>query len=342
MLMTSTRTCDMTIGYDTRPTLATVGLRGLLWVSLLLLGFPGCAPHSQSEIRYERIGYWQWQDIVGRQIATEHYLLYTTLSDEALIQRLCRVMESAHKQYAMLAPAIPPSDRKLPLYVFATYDQWSRYTVATTGNDANAYLSVLNGGYAVKDEFVCWVSNESDMLTTAAHEGLHQFVARHFQTRLPPTIEEGLAATFETYSVGREVITFDPATNIRRQSALREAISGKYLIPLETLLKIHAGDLRDRGPLLREAYYAQAWALASMLRRHPAYREPFITMMNAAATGNTTIEVGRNDGSQLYYVDRIKPFLQKYIAPDWQQFESAYQKAVHELATPADQTPTSH
>ncbi len=299
---------------------------------MLLLLIGGCANHPKGQIAYERVTGWAWHDITGRQIETEHYIIYTTLTDDAQVQRFARVMEAAHTKYTELAPGVEKFDRQLPLFVFATYNEWARYTIATTGKDADAYLSVMNGGYAVKDQFVCWVSNETDALTTAAHEGFHQFVARHFRTRIPPTLEEGLASTFESVSVGKEAVTFDQVRNHRRQTALREAIDGDYLIPLETLVMIHAGDLRDRDPRLREGYYAQAWALAVMLRTDPTYRDATLNMLRVAASGNTTMEIGRNDGSQMYYPSRVKPFLQHYVAPDWARLEADYAKAIQQLS----------
>jgi len=328
MLMTSTRTCDIPKAYDRLTLAATLRVARLLCFVFIL----GCDSTPKNEVRIERTSYWQWQDITGRQIETAHYVIYTTVTDNDSVQRFARVMEGAFTQYASLVPAIKPDERKLNLHFFATHDEWARYTIATTGKDAEAYLSVLNGGYAVKDEFVCWLSNESDTLTTAAHEGLHQFVARYFRTRLPPTLEEGLACTFETYTFTDTVVTFNPTKNPRRQAALRNAIDGNYLIPLDTLVMIHAGDLRDRDPALRESYYAQAWALAAMLREKPTYRLSFLAMMRAAALGDTPIEIGRNDGSQLYHPDRIRPFLQRYVAPDWKTFQADYDQAVRDLA----------
>ncbi len=292
----------------------------------------GCNSTPKDEVRIERTIPWQWQDLSGRQFETAHYAIYTTVQDDFAVRRFARLMESAYTQYAALVPNLKPDGRKLNLRFFATHEEWARYTIATTGADAEAYLSVLNGGYAVKDEFVCWLSNESDTLTTAAHEGLHQFVARHFRSRLPPTVEEGLSCTFETFSFSEAGVTFYPTKNVRRQEALRKAIDGHFLIPLDTLLMIHAGDLRDRDPALREAYYAQAWALAAMLRNNPAYRLTFLEMMRAAATGNTPIEVGRNDGSQVYHPDRAKPFVQRYVAPDWNAFQSDYEQTLYNLA----------
>lgn len=292
----------------------------------------GCASRQTNQVIYQRVTGWAWQDITGRQIQTPHYVIHTTLTDDAQVQRFARVMEAAHAKYAELVPGIQFTDRKLPLFIFATYDQWACYTLGTTGDDAEAYLSVMNGGYAVKDQFVCWVSNETDAITTSVHEGFHQFVARHFRTRLPPTLEEGLACTFETVIMSDNAVTFALAKNHRRQVALRDAIAGDHLIPLETLLMIHAGDLQERDPRLREGYYAQAWALAVMLRTHPAYRDATLNMLRNAATGNTTLEIGRNDGSQMYYPSRIKPFIQRFIAPDWSRFEADFNHTMRQLA----------
>lgn len=301
-------------------------------IGCAILWAGGCASDARSGVKYEHQSSWQWRGIVGRQLQTEHYSLHTTLSDQAMVDRLAQVMEAAYRQYVRLVPVINRSPRKLPLFIFQTYDQWAEYTQTTTGEDSAAYLSVLNGGYAVGDRFVCWVSNEHDTRTTAAHEGWHQFVSVHFRMRLPPTLEEGLACTFENVSMRSDGVFFDRTHNLRRQRALRDAVEGDYLIPLETLILLHAGDLRDRSQAVREAYYGQAWALVVLLETRPEYREGFLNMLQAVASGNTPLDIGHNDGSQVYYPSRIKPFLQQYVIDEWSRFEQDYESFVREKA----------
>lgn len=303
----------------------------MLGCAILLTG--GCASEAFSGSKYERQTGWQWRGVVGRQLQTEHYSLHTTLSDQGVVDRFAQVMEAAYGQYVRLVPGINRLPRKLPLFIFQTYDEWAEYTQATTGEDSDAYLSVLNGGYAIGDRFVCWVSNEHDTRTTAAHEGWHQFVSAHFRMRLPPTLEEGLACTFENVLVRSDGVFFDRTSNLRRQRALRDAIEGDYLIPLKTLLLLHAGDLRDRSQAIREAYYGQAWALVVLLETHPEYREGFLRMLQAVASGNTPVDIGHNDGSQIYYPARIKPFLQHYLIGDWSRFERDYESFIREKAS---------
>jgi hypothetical protein len=271
-------------------------------------------------------------------LETEHYAIVTTVADNEVLERFARVMEASHAQYrAMLPASVPLSDRRMKVMLFATRQEWARYTIELTGRESELYLGIVQGGYTYRDEFVCWLSNEGDALATAAHEGLHQFIARHFRTRLPPTLEEGLACTFETIRIERDgVVRFDVAKNVRRQAALRDALAGGYAIPLDTLLLVHAGDFRDKNPALSEAYYAQAWALGAMLRTNPRYRLPLASLLSAAATGNTPIDVGRNDGSGMYDPNQIRPMLQRYLAPEWEQFKADFDAAQRKLAARED------
>jgi hypothetical protein len=320
----------MTEGYEALRKRQRPGLIMLFGLIVFLL-LTGCAPARQA-FRIQPAGQWQEAGIAGREFQTDHYLIHTTIEDGQTVRRFATVLEAGYAQYQQLAPGIPLSQHPFHAFYFARHDEWAAHTIATTGNDADAYLSVFNGGYTWRDEIVCWLGNEPDTLLTCAHEGLHQFIARNFRRRLPPALEEGLASTYENLSINETEVTFDLVHNPRRQKALRDAVEQGWLIPLETLILLHAGDLRDRDPALKEIYYAQCWALAVMLRREPQYRSGFEHLLKATATGNQTIDIGPGDGSSLYHADRIRSLLQQHLAPDWEKFTSDYQRIVRQLA----------
>jgi hypothetical protein len=291
----------------------------------------GCAQH-EAPVAVRDAGPWTFQAIHGRQFTTEHYLIHTTVSDPAAVERFGRVMEAALTQYRALAPGIPQRPEPMEIFYFGTLKEWEDFTIATAGKDAAIYLQVFAGGYTVRDRFVCWLGNEPDTLAVAAHEGFHQYVGRNFVRRLPPVLEEGLATLFERVSVGSDAATIDVANNARRAIAIKRAVDGGYLIPLDTLLQLHAGDLIDRPVELREAFYAQAWALARYLRDTPQTRLAFQQMLTDTARGNQILDIGTTDGSGVYDAAKVRPLLQKYVAPDWPAFVAAYDRYIRATA----------
>jgi hypothetical protein len=256
----------------------------------------------------------------GRIYRTAHYAIHTTLTDSAPVEEMAALLEHALPYYEALTGVAHRGDRPLPVYYFGTHDEWAAYTRATTGASADIYLGVFNGGYAIGDRVVCWHGNAGDVLSTVAHEGLHQFVARNFSRRLPPVIEEGLAVACE--DVDPQALTPRDRLVPRRQNALRAAIAGQYLIPLDTFLKLHAGDLSDRPDALREGFYAQCWAVATFLRTSPKYRPSFLRLLTDSAAGTAAINVGPNRAEAPYNAGLIRPLLEKYLPVDWPTFRA--------------------
>ena len=71
-------------------------------------------------------------------------------------------------------------------YLFQTRDEWAAFTRTRTGADAAIYLQINRGGYTVRDWYVAYFIGDLGTYSVAAHEGFHQYVARHFRSRLPP------------------------------------------------------------------------------------------------------------------------------------------------------------
>jgi hypothetical protein len=176
---------------------------------------------------------------------------------------------------------------------------------------ADIYLRVFNGGYAIGERVVCWHGSGADVLSTIAHEGFHQYVARHFARRLPPVIEEGMAVACENVRGGGTDIGNEPVP--RRVAALAAAVANGYLIPLDTLLLLHAGDLSDRPEALREGFYAQL-------------------MLADVAAGTAAIDLGANREGATYNAGLIRPLLQKYVVREWATLEMEFTRWQRELA----------
>ncbi len=269
---------------------------------------------------------------------TPHYRLYTTVDDTAVLDRFAKLLERAFVQYTELAAPLPDADGEiapLQVYLFDEPGALESFTRKLTGADADVYLSVGTGGYTYDDKVVCFLGSESDTYTTMAHEGLHQYIGRHFRTRLPPTIEEGLACTFENVSMSPTgEVTFDRTRNERRSQWLARAWREKTLIPFDTLIYLHGGDLAGRPLPLVEGYYGQCWALARMLRDDRGYAANFQRLLRDVQTGGTLHDVGRTDASGGAYNPRaIPPLLQQYVAPDWPRFVADVDRAVTAIST---------
>src|SRR6185437_3471659 len=165
-------------------------------------------------------------------------------------------------------PQIPVSPRPMECYFFETRAQWAAYTKAHTGDDAAIYLRVNRGGYTVGDKFVAYWIGDIGTSSVAAHEGWHQYVARHLKGRLPPFLEEGLACMFEQVQwvePGKNIPArprFDLTRNYPRLAALKASVDGDEMYPLKTLVTMHAGQVVGKRSVKIEAFYAECWAFA--------------------------------------------------------------------------------
>ena len=293
-------------------------------MAILLCAFAsinGCAAPQPPVLQSKS---WQWQGFTGHAITTAHYRIYTTVNDDALLHRFASLMEAAHTQYAALCAPASPEDRPLEIDLFADQSQWINFTFQTAGNDARVYAQINRGGYAIGDRFVCWVTDEHELFSTAAHEGFHQYVARHFVTRLPPALEEGIATTFETVAVSDTGVSFDLTHNVRRKTGLTTADAAGDLLPLDTLIQLHAGDVVRADGVHSEGFYGQCWALAEMLLHSGVYRPATLQMIADLQAGHPRVSIGANTRLGLYRPAAIKPLLQAYVAPNWTAFVSDY------------------
>src|SRR4051812_16116785 len=196
---------------------------------------------------------WTYEGQPGRKISTPHYVIYTTLGDDEVVAGIGQLMEGALSQYRRLAPEVPVSGQPMACYLFQTRSQWASFTQGRTGADAAIYLQINRGGYTVQDWYVAYYIGELGTYSVAAHEGFHQYVARHFRSRLPPFLEEGLACMFEevrweSAGAGRWLPRWNFATNHSRLVGLRNALEGAYLLPLPQLAAMHAGQVVDQSP----------------------------------------------------------------------------------------------
>lgn len=318
--------------------MAAVTHRNLL-LPFAILVLIGCAqspprengPRQAALVNFQKLSI---QGTEGTRVVTPHYLIESTLSDVQVLRQVAQVMEGAFEQYRKLAPDIPLTDRPMKCYVFETRAQWAAFTTKHTGDDAKIYLRVNRGGYTVGDWFVAYWIGDTATYSVAAHEGWHQYVARHLKGRLPPFLEEGMACLFEQVNWENDLPRWDLASNQSRLATLRSAQAGHRLYPLEQLVRMHAGQVVGKPPSQIEAFYAESWAFARFLydgndgRNRSAMRR----MLTDAAAGNLFADSSRElPEGPLWDPATAKPMIEHYLHQPLAAIEAQFHKYIDQI-----------
>lgn len=313
---------------------------GLLLAMTIAAASAGCAretpgrwsgPPRSAKINAQA---WQVVDRPGRVLRTQHYNIYTTISDRQQALLLGQLMEGACAQYLGLVPSVLPSLSPMACYVFADRRQWADFTARRTGADSAIYLKIPRGGYTIDDWFAAYDLGGRATLSVAAHEGWHQFVARHFEGRLPPFLEEGIACMFETVRIDEGLPRWNLSHNPQRTYGLRRAVDGGYLWPLEALITMDAGDVVDAPRARIDAFYAQSWAFARFLREAEdgRYRPMFQALLDDTAAGTVEDPTGTlKVATRTWAPSAARPILEHYLQQDLAQIERAYLAFVQEI-----------
>ena len=222
-------------------------------------------------------------------------------------------------------------------YLFKDRSEWAVFTKSRTGADANIYLQIGRGGYTVGDWYVAYFVGDVGTYSVAAHEGWHQFVARHFKTRPPPFLEEGLACLFEEVKWrGRRLPTWDLSQNNGRRNGIRDALADRRMLPLERLVEMHAGMVVDRPREEVEAFYAQNWAFARFLwdAEDARYRPALQKLLADAARGELYSDGGLQTATApvTWQPKSVKPMLEHYLGMPLADVETAYLRYVRKIA----------
>ena len=228
--------------------------------------------------------------------------------------------------------------------MFETREQWSAYTRAHAGDDAGIYLRVNRGGYTIADRYVAYWIGDVGMFSVAAHEGWHQYVARHLKGRLPPFLEEGLACLFEQVQWEGDLPRWSLSTNESRLSSLRSAMESSDLYTLGRLARMHAGQVVGKpGPKI-EAFYAQSWAFARFLYDGDggSHRQALQRMLADAARGTLYDDTSRllPDGP-VWDPATAQPMLEHYIGRSWPLIEEAFDAYTKRIAVDPHDPPAS-
>ena len=276
------------------------------------------------------------------RLRTAHHEVFSTVADDDYNQRLADTLEAAVPLYQSvtgLAPP-PPGERPMRCYVFANRAQFEAFTRTNLAESAEDYLKFNRGGYTIGDVFASHYAGDGT-LSTAAHEGFHQYLHRVLRDSIPPFLEEGLASMFESLSFGgvnrRGAPTFDLRRNTPLANALHAAVEHAALIPLPELATLHAGDVvgSDRYP--RELFYAQSWAFARFLleadagRYRPALRQMFIDAAAGRLYGPPD-GVARAPGT--FRPSESVAMLERRLGAPLASLEPAYRAFVQQIARP--------
>jgi hypothetical protein len=278
------------------------------------------APASPALVDFQRLSI---DGSEGTRVVSAHYRIYSTLTDAHELQRVANVLEGARAEYRQLAPEVPEVPGFMECYVFQTRQQWAEFTRQHTGADASIYLRVNRGGYTVGDWFVAYWIGDIATFSVTAHEGFHQYVARHLKGRLPPFLEEGLACLFEQVQWDGDLPRWDLSYNQSRLMSLRSAIAQDKLFPLAELVRMHAGQVVGKPGSTIEAFYGQSWAFARFF--YDRYRPALRQMLADAARGDLYGDSSRQmpDGP-LWDPQTAKPMLEHYLGANLADLEKQF------------------
>jgi hypothetical protein len=314
------------------------GFSILFLVSLLL----GCGhspqqtesragPRALARVRVEP---WTYQGEPARRVITPHYVVYATVTNDDFLESIGQLMEGALAEYRRLAPDVPESDRPMECYLFATRPQWASFTRQKTGEDASIYLQINRGGYTVRDWYVAYFLGDTGTFCVASHEGFHQFAARHFRTRIPPFLEEGIACLFEDVTWDGRLPRWDLSVNYGRLAALRRAVEAGGLLPLDELVSMHAGQVINRTSAEIAGFYAQCWGFARFLWEGEGgrYRPALQRILKDAADGSLFGSGVPKLSAAVYWNPKsAKPMLEHYLEADLPTIDRQYRAFLTQL-----------
>jgi hypothetical protein len=279
---------------------------------------------------------WSFRGEPAHRIKSPNYVIYTTINDPEVTALLPQVMEGALAQYRKVAPGTSHSTDPMECFIFERRVEWEAFTRANTGQDANIYLQIRRGGYAVRDRYVAYYIGRYPTASVAAHEGWHQYVARHFVGRLPPFVEEGLACMFEGVGWKDENLPrWNLSINQVRVQALRKAVEANRLWPLEKVIAMHAGEVVEENGEKVDAFYAQAWCFAKFLYESENGRFRANLQKWLAETADGTVydpTHTHNRAGGPWNRTAVKPMLEHYLNLDFAAIDRLYQAYVRKVA----------
>jgi hypothetical protein len=269
----------------------------------------------------------------GLVITTEHYQIYTTLTDTLMLRLLPAFMEAAHEGYQRELPEKIETQNKFEVYLFAQRAQWEQFSDDFAGSEAAVYKQILKGAYCYNGACVAYYIGRSETYSAIGHEGWHQFSGRHFVYRLPSWLDEGIATLFETSTYTNNQWIFTPQINLSRLGGLKRTMLNNNLITLRGLVALNPGEVIG-GQDNTMAFYSQSYALVRFLREEGYGKR--LSRYNSLLLGGLrgtwplseeyrNIASDRNIRLTVRWNAYIAPMLfEKYISEDWERMQAEY------------------
>ncbi|MCF7958063.1 MAG: hypothetical protein K9M57_06395 [Phycisphaerae bacterium] len=278
------------------------------------------------------------------KVSTDHYEIYTTLTDPLLLRQVPTFLESAFAQYTTVLDPGSSIPKKMPVYFFNTRVQWEAFTVGWAGAQAENYLKIQAGAYYSKGACVAYHISRQSNFSVLAHEAWHQYNNNVFRYHLPAWLDEGLATQFEAYRWKGGKVIFDARLNGGRLFALKKSIRSGQFFSISELLQLDAGKIlsvskqetshHGKSNPRVVAYYAQIYALTRFLQEYnySYYLAGFDKMLFdgfrgrwalSAADGQEAFQKERNPTRQ--WNSRVGPeIFNRYISADVKLLENSY------------------
>jgi len=203
----------------------------------------------------------------GLRLTTDHYEIFSTVTQPLLLRMVPGFVESAHCGYNDQLPHPIETATPFQIYLFADRRQWEDFTNTFAGAQAPLFCKIKTGAYYLNGACVVYDIGPTRTLSALGHEGWHQFNSRHFQYRLPSWLDEGVAMQFETGIREGGLFHFDPSANLQRLGALQEMLARGKPIPLRELVATSPGEVlaTDQAQAVM-AFYSQSYAIVRFLR----------------------------------------------------------------------------
>jgi len=306
------------------------------------LSLTGCASSPQAPSFELAAEEWDFGGIAGTRLLSDHFDIRTTVTDEPMVSVLPVFLETCHQEYESLLGSRASDTDRLAVYVFDTRSQWWAFTQKFAPGQARVYQHITSGGFADQATAtgVFYAIGRDRTLAVAAHEGLHQYVARHFKSPIPAWLNEGLATQMETFELHDGVPEFVPRRNLFRKNDLMAAFVDEHvkLFELPEFLTMHAGHAVVSPTKPTATYYAQAWSLLLYLRQgaNEAWREGFRRMLGEAGTdamqaAAKAYRVATPDAADLSFGEIVFRY---YITEDYDAFMADYTQFARDLVCP--------
>ena len=280
---------SLTVGVRKEPGCPSVLGRTLSWVVVAFAAATtGCASRDAATIVVSTES-WNTAGANGRQFTTEHFHIYSTVTDTRFESALPGFLEAIYSEYERVMPHRQESARPLTMYVFGDRGQWDRFIRRHHADNYPVYSRIRAGGFTERDTSVLFYTDRSRTLATIAHEGLHAYIGGRFGESIPAWLNEGLACYFEDAERLRGGdVRITPRRNTIRINALRRALQRGEALPLATVVATDPGEVITRTHSARtHLYYAQVWALVTFLMHDAGsdYARGFSEMLHDVATG---------------------------------------------------------